>query len=348
MQELKFRLRKAIRGALRRSGYSLHRTTQEERDLLDWVDGTTQGRTLESVFGDALPRLAELRRRYAQVRLPVTSHSVWASSRDNSAAEFAIGWGGLDLRIFRGHSAYVWDHVGSNLQVGRLRYHLYCESVRARDPHGLLSRLEEDGAFGCFTYTHPAVGPVSRDLLESVVEMSFLHQHLQLLDRPELRILDVGAGYGRMAHRVLEALPGMASYTCVDAVPESTFLCEFYLRHRGLSQRAQVIALDELETRLRGQNFDLAFNIHSFSECTYAAIEWWLQKLAALGVRHLLIVPNDPSRFLSTEADRSQRDYAPLLTANGFREIASEPVFAEAAIQELMDVRDRMFLFERS
>lgn len=339
-------IKKAIQGALRRAGYNLHRMTDEEKALFARIK-RENACSVESVFGDALARLAELRSRYAQVRLPVSTHSLWAA-RDTDKAGADIGYGGVDLRRFRAAAAYVWDYVDSNVQVGRLRYHLYCEAVCAADPLRLLSRLKEDGAFGCFTYEHPAVGRVSRDLLDSVVELNFLQRHLQIFERSDLRVLDIGAGYGRMAHRMLEAHPGLATYACVDAVAESTFLCEFYLRHRNLSSRADVIALDELEARLDGRRFDLALNIHSFAECTYVAIEWWMQKLAALGVRHLLIVNNDPLRFLSTETDRSKRDYSPLLQAQGFALKVREPVFAQPAVQELMGVRDSLCLFERA
>lgn len=346
MNDKLFALKKAVQRALRRAGYSVHRLTPEERVLLDTMEQQIRAKSLESVFGNELPRLLELRRSYAKVRLPVATHSVWGGGK-SSGASTTIGWGGLDLRTFRGHNAYVWDYAASNIQAGRLRYHLYADSLLTRDPAGLLARLEEDGAFGCFTYDHPTVGKVSRDLLDSVLELNFLQRHLGLLERTDLRVLDVGAGYGRMAYRTLKAHPGIASYTCVDAVPESTFLCEFYLRHRGLADRVEVIPLHELEDRLEGRSFDVAFNIHSFSECTYVAIEWWLRRLCALGVRHLLIVPNDPTRFLSTEADRSNRDYSGLIRDLGFRQIACEPVFAEPAVQDIMGVRDQLFLFER-
>src|SRR4030095_8950303 len=99
------------------------------------------------------------------------------------------------------------------------------------------------------------------------------------------------------------ANPRLKSYTCVDAVPVSTFLCEFYLKYRGLANLVQVVPMDELEQRL--SSYDLALNIHSFSECTYAAIEWWLRKLKQLRVRYLMIVPNNPhTRFLDRKSTR--------------------------------------------
>ena len=53
-------------------------------------------------------------------------------------------------------------------------------------------------------------------------------------------MLDIGAGYGRLAHRMSAAFPQLEDYCCVDAVPESTFLSEYYLRHRGCTPPARV------------------------------------------------------------------------------------------------------------
>jgi SAM-dependent methyltransferase len=170
---------------------------------------------------------------------------------------------------------------------------------------------------------------------------------LNILERDDLRVLDIGAGYGRLAHRMLEAAPRIKSYTCVDAVPESTFLCEFYLQYRGLQDRVEVLPADELERHFDNGRYDLALNIHSFSECTYAAIEWWLRSLQKMDVRYLMIVPNSPESFLSLEKNRNRLDYAPLLRNLGYELIAREPVFEDPAVQQLMEVRDNMYLFER-
>lgn len=339
------RVKSAVRQALRRAGYNLYRLTEEERQVLLDYERQLQTQSLTTVFGSDLPRLQELRRRYAAVELPVAIHSVWGARESPDTAR-EIGWGGVDLRSFRGHSAYVWDYAGSNFEATRLKYYLFADTVRRKDTLQLLTKLREDGAFGCISFDFPGIGRVSRDLLDSVAEINFLNKHLNILKREDLDILDVGAGYGRMAHRMLEAHPKVRSYTCVDAVPESTFLCEFYLKHRGLDARARVVPLDELEAKLPAVKYQLALNIHSFSECTYAAIEWWLRKLRELEVRHLMIVPNDPVQFLSMEPDRQRRDYAPLLKELGYALVAQEPVFEDPTVQGLIGVRDNMYLFE--
>lgn len=338
-------LKRAIQRSLRKLGYSIYRLSEEERKAYGRFEQHASSQTLATVFGSDLGRLNELRQRYAAVRLPVASHSIW-ESRKTSDTMSDIGWGGVDLRSFRGHSAYVWDYGTGNFEATNLKYYLFTQAVRQKDRLQLLAKLREDGAFGCTTFDYAGVGRVSRDLLDSVVEINFLQQHMGLLDRDDVSVLDIGAGYGRMAHRVLDSHPGIRAYTCVDAIPESTFLCEYYLKFRGLAERAQVIPLDELEARLQSGAYTLALNIHSFSECTYAAIEWWLRRVQSLGIRHLMIVPNDPDQFLSMESNRSRRDYAPLLEELGYHLVAREPVFDDPQEQALIGIRDHMYLFE--
>lgn len=338
-------IKRVIQRALRKAGYNIYRLSEEERRAFARYDAQRRRPDLQAVFGDRVQRLQELRQRYENVSLPVAVHSVWAS-RQGSDAVRDIGWSGVDLCNFRGHSSYVWDYAGSNAEATNLKYYIFTEYVRRKDAAGLLQLLKEDGAFGCVTFEYPRLGLVSRDLLDSVAEINFLHRHLKVLDRDDLRVLDIGAGYGRMAHRMLEANPRLKAYTCVDAIPESTFLCEFYLRHRGLGERVEVVPLDALDSSLATPRFDVALNVHSFSECTYAAIEWWLRRLRQLEVRHLMIVPNEPTEFLSMEADGSRRDYLPLLGQLGYKIVAQEPVFEDPSVQQLIGVKDSMYLFE--
>ena len=89
-------------------------------------------------------------------------------------------------------------------------------------------------------------------------------------------MLDIGAGYGRLAHRMVSALPGVERYLCTDAVAVSTFVSDYYLRFRGM-EKALAIPLDVIDNSLRDYPVDLAINIHSFSECQTRAIEWWIR-----------------------------------------------------------------------
>lgn len=283
------------------------------------------------------PRLRELREAYAALDLPALKASRWHAG---AVDDF------LDLRWFRGETLITW-HDRELPRTSRLKYLLLLRHVAERDERGLLERLDEDGAFGCWTFDYPGHPTVSRDLLESVAELSFLERELGLSGRERVRVLDVGAGYGRLAHRMAGAYDNLADYCCVDAIPEATFLSEWYLRFRGVCPPARVVSLDRVAHDLGPGDFDLAVNIHSFSECTYDAVAWWVDRLAALRVPSLLIVPNEGEDLLTLEADHERRDFAPLLARAGYRRTRLEPVVDDPAVAELVTMGDDcLHLFE--
>jgi hypothetical protein len=283
------------------------------------------------------PRLRELRAAYEALDLPVTKASRW---NDSAVDSF------LDLRFFRGETLITW-HYRELPKVTSLKYFVLMRYVQEHDELGLLEKLNEDGAFGCWTFEYEGHGRVSRDLIESVNEINFLERQLQLSRRDRFSVLDIGAGYGRLAHRMTSAYDQLDDYCCVDAVPESTFLSEYYLRHRASFPRARVVSLDRIARELKPDAFNLAVNIHSFSECTYATVEWWTELIRSLRVPHLIVVPNEPDELLTLEMDGSRRDFRSLIERAGYRLEHSEPVVSEPAVAELLSMHDRFYLFER-
>ncbi len=116
-----------------------------------------------------------------------------------------------------------------------MRLSYYCIRRSAQiERLGLLERLDEDGLFGVHTFIVDG-RRVSRDLLDSALELAFLDRHLGISRPPVQTILDIGAGYGRLAHRAVTAFPETVRYLCTDAIATSTFLCESYLGFRGVA-----------------------------------------------------------------------------------------------------------------
>lgn len=284
------------------------------------------------------PRLLELEARYAALGAhPARAASRWSADRVEAF---------LDLQRFRGETLITW-HYREEERVTRLKYFVWARHVADRDPGGLLAALGEDGAYGGWSFAYPGWGRVSRDLLESITELGFLERHLRLAERERFSVLDVGAGYGRLAYRMAQAHPGrLTDYACTDAVAASTFVCEHYLRHRGVVPPARTVPLDEVEALTPG-SFDLAVNVHSFSECPQEAIVWWLGQLARLDVRHLLLVPNEPEGLLSLEPDGSRRPCGPLLERAGYVLEHREPVVDDPAAAELLELHDVLELHVR-
>jgi len=145
---------------------------------------------------------------------------------------------------------------------------------------------------------------------------------------------------------MLSALPGVTRYLCTDAIAESTFVSEYYLGFRKLDDRARVIPLDEIEATLEAESVDLAVNIHSFSECTPSAIEWWIALLARHRVKHLMIVPNaqDHGGALLLTLDR--KDMRSIIERHGYRQIAKDPKYRDGVVQRHAINPTCHFLFE--
>ena len=248
------------------------------------------------------PRLDDLRRRYDGH--PATTHSVWTP--DNVTTE-------LTLERFREDNAYVWQTRAAN----PIQYLLSSYYVKDNDPLALFPRLTEDGAFGAWTYEHDGRA-VSRDLLDSILEIGFLEDEIGLSAIPHLTVLDIGAGYGRLAHRMAEALPNLDRYLCADAVPESTLVSDFYTSFRGVKDKVTVVPLDEIDAMIGTMRIDVALNIHSFSECSLASIEYWLDLVAHARTPWLFIVPNTGDELISWEPDQSRLGFADAIASRGY------------------------------
>jgi hypothetical protein len=281
------------------------------------------------------PRLLEMRRLYAGLDPALQSPPLWT---DEYTAQ-------TDLVHFRGHSAWVWQR--GNPSLNERAYLLAAYYVLAGDRLGLLDKLSEDGAFGAIAY-EMAGRSVSRDLLDSILEIDFLDRHLQIASRPLLSVLDIGAGYGRLAHRMLTALPSLPQYLCADAIPESSFVCEYYLRFRGLDGRFKIVPPTEVDAALQLTRTDLAINIHSFSECSLMAVRWWLDRLAAHGVKHFMIVPNACGHDGQSLRNNAGEDMQPVIEQSGYRLAAMEPKYADPEVQKFALNPTWFWLFERS
>jgi hypothetical protein len=273
------------------------------------------------------PHLVELRSRYAALRLPMQP-----ASDQQWGAEFCARE--IPIDAFRADSAFLWqDRHGFAGPDPAATYRAYADYLRDIDRRRLLDSLGEDGAFGCQTFSHQG-RLISRDLLDSVNELAFLDRAWGLFARDHVTVLDIGAGYGRMAHHMSGSVPGLKHYVCVDAIPESTYLCDVYLRSREVPRTlARVVALDQLD-ELAGTAFDLAINIRSFTEMPYHSVISWLDLIDKLGVPDLFVIPNYRNSLCGSGSSREQRrDFLPDLLSRGFRLTDDEPVIDDAALR---------------
>eukprot|EP00930_Biecheleria_cincta_P003203 TRINITY_DN104139_c0_g1_i1.p1 TRINITY_DN104139_c0_g1~~TRINITY_DN104139_c0_g1_i1.p1 ORF type:complete len:351 (-),score=36.67 TRINITY_DN104139_c0_g1_i1:33-1085(-) len=192
---------------------------------------------------------------------------------------------------FRGDSVYLWQREhpkevfhprgfpGALLWAYEQTSHTSCGKE-------LISKFVEDGAFGALTVMHSSGKKVSRDLVDSIAELCFLHQKIGLL-QGRFHVLDIGPGYGRLLARLLEAAPDVKAVG-IDAVPESTALCESYLRYRGFSS-SLCLGPHALSSAFIREKIHLAVFIHTLNEQRPDTMTWWLDAMCDRNVERLFV-----------------------------------------------------------
>ncbi len=280
------------------------------------------------------PRLAELEDRYRKLPAAVIDHTQWSGGFAESQ---------IDLGRFRGDNPFVYQYRDGNSEANHILTADYLATV---DRPGLFGRLTEDDLFGVCAFRGRNGEWITRDLLDSIAEILFLEDTMEISKRPEFSVLDIGAGYGRFAHRLFEAYPNV-TVRSTDALPLATFLCEFYLRFRGCEPRARAVPLDELPD----EPFDLATNIHSFSECSLNTIRWWLDLVAEREIPYLMIVPSrgrsGAAPLVSLEANGWLLDFMPELQKRGYELQHKQPKYADGLIQRIGVSPSVHYLFAR-
>jgi hypothetical protein len=312
----------------RRLGYRVFPDWALNPAQLNEIDGRIEAHAQAAVPEEAAgylqrenPRLLEFRQMYAGLDEELKTPLVWTE-------KFAAV---PDLTSFRGDN--MWVHQRGHQHLTERAYLLAVYYILANDRLGLMEKLTEDGAFGAVTF-NMAGHRVSRDMMDSILEINFLDRHLQLASRNDLSILDIGAGYGRLAHRMMEAFRSLPTYRCTDAIPESSFVCEYNLKFRGHEGRFQVIPATEIDRALPSAKINLAINIHSFSECTLQAVGWWLDRLAKHGVKHLMIVPNAGNHCGQLLRNNVGQDMMPLVEQRGYRLIGRDSKYLDPEVQK--------------
>jgi len=334
---MKTRLRKALNSLLKHYGYeiidSLLYEWQKCPQTLASYKQSIMPKEAASYLQQNNPRLKDLQTRYTVFNNEVTAPLAWTDAYVRS----------FSMLSFRGDNAYIWQLRGPNMNI--MAYALATFYVKSIDKLGLLEMLEEDDLFGNFAFSIDN-RLISRDLLDSIMEIYFLEKHLNVSLSKDLTILDIGAGYGRLAHRMVGALPSIQNYFCTDAIAISTFISEYYLGFRNLEGRAKVVPLDEIENTLRNRAVNIAVNIHSFSECRISAIDWWLSLLEKYRVKYLMIVPNSGNHGGRLLLTNDGKDFGEVIEKHGYKLMAKDPKYRESVVQKYAINPTYHYLFE--
>lgn len=237
---------------------------------------------------------------------PSEVHSLWDP-------EFVAA--GVSEANFRAHGPYLWQ---SGVTVESLREAMAAMASSARE---VIPLMEEDGAFGAVV--HEIDGQqVSRDVLDSAMELT----HFQAMtNTPAPAVLDIGSGYGRLAHRASEIWPE-STWLCADGVHKSNEICRYYLSDYRKTENHRIVEATQLPSMQLGQ-IDLAVAVHSLPEMPARWATWWLDVLRQVSCP-VLVVITDMDKGLSTwESDWSKRDLLKMIREYGYVSIDVRPKY---------------------
>ena len=202
----------------------------------------------------------------------------------------------FNVMKFRGDNVYVWQ-TRVFQEIHFFVSYLFALKV---DKLGLHSKLTETGSYGVETFNFDGK-LVSRDLIDSIIEINYLDEKLQFSNSSNFHILDIGAGYGRFAKRILEGFNNI-KVSCIDAIPLSTCLSRVYLVDEIEAGKVTVHQLNTLHAVQAGE-INLAINIHSFSEMSLPSIVSWVNFLLEKQIENIFIVPNGSGLALNDGTD---------------------------------------------
>jgi len=194
--------------------------------------------------------------------------------------------GTIDPERFRATPAYLCTDGYDHRKV--------FDWIFAHDNRRLFGALkalgDEDGAFGAEIIRYRGCA-LSRDRLDTAIELWLLGEWLG--GEKIGRVLDIGAGYGRLLSALHFVWRGVEALG-IDPVRESREAARKYLAHPGT--RASILSpadLDTVEDILDAPaRFDLALNVHVWSECTLGEVLRWLGWLYDRRVPRIFVVPH--------------------------------------------------------
>ena len=148
---------------------------------------------------------------------------------------------------------------------------------------------QRDAQYGAMLFD-TKYGKVTRMWADSNVEYDFLQRHLNKFFLQNATVMDVGAGYGRLA---VSMSPHVKQFIAVDSIPVSVACCKDYVATWARTDNIQILSVEDLYLMYKQNKvpkIELAMNIHSWNECSLETIEEWLQTLVKFNTDFLFTV----------------------------------------------------------
>jgi putative sugar O-methyltransferase len=252
----------------------------------------------------------EWRERYERARRDLDANDVVFQPTKQwrlISSMFRVMLRGFGLKDFKAtFGRFLAAYEPYNPRYFEALHHVYLSALEARDTWGLLQTLEEPD-LGQNDTVLVRGRRVSMDLLQSIDELYRLVEVMGLSRDDAVVFCEIGAGYGRLAHVVLSAMPN-ARYFIFD-LPESLLLAQYYLTSlhpdakallypesaeasdvkRAWGQARMAFGLPHQLKLLERGSVDAVVNIYSFMEMAPKQVAAYFDLIEALDPKVLFL-----------------------------------------------------------
>ena len=236
-----------------------------------------------------------------------------------------------DLLFFRGDNPYLYQKRGNQLSI--FAYLITYFWFKSNYKNDRISLFNEENSFGVYNYVIDEKN-ITRDLLDSLNEITFLKENVFKNFENKVKVLEIGAGYGRLAKWLTKNTKFIEHYYCIDGIPESTFISEYFLKKYHKIDKVTVVPIDRKESLTENDNITLAINIHSFSEMSFDFVKFWIKELTRLKVLFLFIVPNAGHKYKGDLLSFDKVNFKNLLESNGYELILKRAKYLDPYVQK--------------
>ena len=267
------------------------------------------------------PRLEQLRNDYQKFLAKNFKKGLWTENYLKNE----------DLLFFRGDNPYVYQKRGNQLSIFAylITYYWFKSNNKTDD----LSLFNEEKSFGVYNYVIDKKN-ITRDLLDSFNEIAFLKENVFKNYENKVKVLEIGAGYGRLAKWLTKNTELVEHYYCIDGIPESTFISEYFLKKYHKINEVTIVPIDQKEFLIENVKISLAINIHSFSEMTFDFVKFWIEEVNRIKVPYIFIVPNAGHKHKGDLISFDKINFKTLLESNGYELVLKREKYLDPYIQK--------------
>lgn len=236
-----------------------------------------------------------------------------------------------DLLFFRGDNPYVYQKRGNQLSI--FAYLITYFWFKSKDKANDLFFFKEEISFGIYNFVIDEKN-ITRDLLDSFNEIEFLKENVFKNHENKVKVLEIGAGYGRLAKWLTKNTKFIEHYYCIDGIPESTFISEYFLKKYHKIDNVTVVPVNMKESLVEKDNITLAINIHSFSEMTFDFVKFWIKEVTRLKILYLFIVPNAGHNFEGELVSFDKVNFRNLIESKGYELVLKRTKYLDPYVQK--------------